>query len=128
MLCTSVAFDLAARISGGLAWPDAEQQDPGEEANSQPPQACLLICLQDSTSDTLGRRLQQAGGDPNRLLHFSQFMTMLSAKQFLDRRQIPVDLFGRGVPVDRRADTAVVAVGVNPAFDQVPFDILGGGA
>ena len=87
-----VAFDLAARVSGGIAWPDSPQAAPGGD-NAQPLEGCLLVCLQDNPADTLGRRLQLAGGDPNRLLHFSQFMsTDLKKRQSIRPARFPGDL------------------------------------
>ena len=91
-----VAFDLAARVSGGIAWPDSPQAEPGGD-NAQPLHGCLLVCLQDNPSDTLGRRLQVAGGDPNRLRHFSQFLsTDLKKRQSIRAARFPGDLAAFG--------------------------------
>ncbi len=97
-----VALDLAARVSGGVAWPDSAVSDspvsdslgaaPGGD-NAQELQKCLLVCLQDHPSETLGRRLQLAGGDPKRLRTFSQFRsTDLKQRHSIRPVRFPGDL------------------------------------
>ncbi len=71
---TFVALDLAARLSGGIAWPDTIEP-AAESENARPLQSCLLVCLH-MWSDTLGERLEQAGGDPSELWQFSQFSSI----------------------------------------------------
>lgn len=79
-----VALDLAARLSSDQAWPDSDDRDSDETApagrgpQSMVPQSeplCLMISRQHTPGDTLGRRLELAGGDPNRVLHLSQFLS-----------------------------------------------------
>jgi len=113
-----VAFDLAARASGGVAWPDSPQAAPGGD-NAQPLQGCLLVSLQDNPSDTLGRRLQLAGGDPNRLLHFSQFLsTDLKKRQSIRPARFPGDLPAIEYVLDQHEGMRLIVI--DPLSDFCP--------
>lgn len=63
---STLALDLAARVSTGAAWPDGA---PGAE-----PSDVLLLTAEDGIADTVAPRLAAAGGDPNRV-HVLQAIT-----------------------------------------------------
>ena len=106
-----VAIDLAARLSAGGSWPDSsgpgssgpDRDGPDPDRPDSPEKVpegiipdeppCLVISRQHTPGDTLGRRLQLAGGDPNCLLHFSQFRSTDSKqREALRAVRFPDDL------------------------------------
>jgi hypothetical protein len=115
-----VALDLAARISGGIAWPDSAEAAPGG-TNAQPLQGCLLICLQDSPGDTLGRRLRLAGGDPNYLMHFSQFLsTDLKQRKTVRAASFPGDLPAVEHLLDKHEELRLIVIDPLSDFCRAP--------
>ncbi|HEY2252990.1 MAG TPA: AAA family ATPase [Planctomycetaceae bacterium] len=115
-----VALDLAARASGGVAWPDSPQAAPGGD-NAQPLQGCLLVSLQDNPADTLGRRLQVAGGDPNRLLFFSRFLsTDLKKRQNIRAARFPGDLPAIEYVLDQHAGVRLIVIDPLSDFCATP--------
>src|SRR5436190_3827310 len=113
-----VAFDLAARVSGGIAWPDSPEAAPGGD-NAQPFQGCLLVCQQDNSADTLGRRLQLAGGDPNLLMHFSQFLsTDMKKRQSIRAARFPGDLPAIEYLLDQHEELRLIII--DPLSDFCP--------
>lgn len=113
-----VALDLAARLSGGVAWPDSVEAAPGG-TNAQRPKTCLLISLQDCPDDTLGLRLQLAGGNPQRLLHLSQFFTTDRLDQDSIRSvRFPGDLPAVEHLLDQHDDLQLIVI--DPLSDFCP--------
>lgn len=55
-----LALDMAARVSRGAAWPDAE-------SGSAPLGRTILLSAEDDTADTVRPRLDALGGDPSRV-------------------------------------------------------------
>ena len=115
-----VALDLAARVSGGIAWPDSPEAAPAG-TSAQPLETCLLICLQDSPGDTLGRRLRLAGGDPSRLLHFSQFQsTDAKKRQTVRSARFPGDLPAVEYLLDKHQNVRLIVIDPLSDFCPVP--------
>ena len=130
-----VALDLAARLSDRQPWPDSDGPDliigdsrvsDGEETVSEsaagpPVPTCLVISLQDSPGDTLGRRLQLAGGNPNRVLHFSQFFTTDSQQREAFRSaRFPDDLPAVEHLLDKYNDPPLVVIDPLSDFCRTP--------
>ena len=84
-----VALDLAARINGARDWPDGQ-------ARVLPDADVLVVCRNDDPSRTISARFQQAGGDPARLYHFHEFVTVrVEDQQHGDRPFLfPFDMVG----------------------------------
>lgn len=55
-----LALDMAARVSRGAPWPDAE-------SGSAPLGSTILLSAEDDTADTIRPRLDALGGDPSRV-------------------------------------------------------------
>jgi hypothetical protein len=98
--------------------PDSPQAAPGDD-DARPPQGCLLVCLQENPSDTLGRRLQLAGGDPNRLRHFSHFVsTDLEKRESFRPVRLPDDLPAIEYVLDQIEDLRLIVI--DPLSDFCP--------
>ena len=104
-----VALDLAARVSAGGSWPDSDEKVPEAIIPDEP--TCLLISLQHTAGNTLGSRLQLAGGDPNRLLHFSQFKSTDSKQRMALRAvRFPDDLPAVEHLLDKHQDVRLIVI------------------
>lgn len=57
-----LALDMAARVTRGLAWPDACGSDAG--ARCAPQGRVVVLSAEDDAADTLLPRVEAAGGDP----------------------------------------------------------------
>jgi putative DNA primase/helicase len=130
-----VALDLAARLSSGQAWPDSDDPDSDETASpdlapqfgvhrSGVPQSeplCLVISRQHTPGDTLGRRLQLAGGDPHRVLHLSQFLSTDSKeRESLRAACFPDDLPAIEHLLDKHRSLLLVVIDPLSDFCRTP--------
>jgi hypothetical protein len=78
-----------------------------------------LVCQQDNPADTLGRRLQLAGGDPHRLLHFSQFTsTDMRRRTSIRAARFPGDLPAIEHVLDQHAGIRLIII--DPLCDFCP--------
>lgn len=61
---STVTLDIAARVSGGLGWPDAPDESgvPGD---------VLILSAEDGVADTIKPRMEAAGGDMDRVRVFT---------------------------------------------------------
>jgi putative DNA primase/helicase len=135
-----VALDLAARISSGQAWPDSDDLDsdgtasPDLAPHSVVPQSvvqrsavpqseplCLMISRQHTPGDTLGRRLELAGGDPNRVLHLSQFLSTDSKeRETLRGVRFPDDLPAIEHLLDKHRGLVLIVIDPLSDFCRAP--------
>ena len=114
-----VALDLAARLSTGGTWPDSGEKVPEAMIPDEP--VCLLISLQHTPGDTLGRRLQLAGGDPNRLLRFSQFRSTDSkGREALRAVRFPDDLPAVEHLLEKHKDVLLIVIDPLSDFCRTP--------
>ena len=73
---SQITIDMMARVTKGLAWPDAKEIRAAgwaKELESAPKGYCIVLSAEDAADDTIVPRLIAAGGDPK----FVKFVSMV---------------------------------------------------